>query len=81
MSTVISVRTRFPGASAMSRLLPGSTWKSGPGRLSLVGLNGAGKSTMRLLLGMLRPDGGTAEVLGCPGRRRPGCVEPGGAPD
>jgi ABC-2 type transport system ATP-binding protein len=35
--------------------------------VALVGLNGAGKSTlMRLLLGMLRPDGGTAEVLGCP---------------
>ena len=35
--------------------------------VALVGLNGAGKSTlMRLLLGMLRPDGGEAEVLGCP---------------
>jgi ABC-type Mn2+/Zn2+ transport system ATPase subunit len=35
--------------------------------VALVGLNGAGKSTlMRLLLGMLRPDAGTAEVLGCP---------------
>jgi ABC-2 type transport system ATP-binding protein len=34
--------------------------------VALVGLNGAGKSTlMRLLLGMLRPDSGTAEVLGC----------------
>src|SRR5215218_9017149 len=35
--------------------------------VALVGLNGAGKSTlMRLLLGMLRPDGGEAEVLGWP---------------
>ena len=35
--------------------------------VALVGLNGAGKSTlMRLLLGMLRPDSGTAELLGCP---------------
>jgi ABC-2 type transport system ATP-binding protein len=34
--------------------------------VALVGLNGAGKSTlMRLLLGMLRPDSGTAEMLGC----------------
>ena len=31
--------------------------------VALVGLNGAGKSTlMLLLLGMLRPDGGEAEV-------------------
>ena len=35
--------------------------------VALVGLNGAGKSTlMRLLLGMLRPDAGRAEVLGRP---------------
>jgi ABC-type Mn2+/Zn2+ transport system ATPase subunit len=35
--------------------------------VALVGLNRSGKSTlMRLLLGMLRPDRGTAELLGCP---------------
>lgn len=34
---------------------------------ALVGLNGAGKSTlMKLVLGMLRPDAGTVEVLGRP---------------
>ena len=40
----------------------------GPGRLSPWSVSmGPGKSTlMRLLLGMLRPDSGTAEVLGCP---------------
>lgn len=35
--------------------------------VALVGLNGAGKSTlMRVLLGMVRPDAGTVEVLGQP---------------
>ena len=51
--------------------------------VALVGLNGAGKSTlMRLLLGMLRPDGGTAEVLGCRVVDADRAVlQPGGAPD
>ena len=38
-----------------------------PGEIhAVIGLNGAGKTTlMRLLLGMLRPDRGSAQVLGC----------------
>ncbi len=35
--------------------------------MGLVGANGAGKSTtMRLILGLARPEGGTLQVLGCP---------------
>ena len=38
-----------------------------PGEIhAVIGLNGAGKTTlMRLLLGMLRPDHGSAQILGC----------------
>lgn len=39
---------------------------------ALVGLNGAGKTTlMRILLGMLKPDGGTASLFGTPVRALP----------
>jgi ABC-2 type transport system ATP-binding protein len=39
---------------------------------AIVGLNGAGKTTlMRLLLGMLRPDGGSARILGEDARNAP----------
>ncbi len=35
--------------------------------LALLGVNGGGKSTLlRILLGLLRPDSGTVEVLGLP---------------
>jgi len=37
------------------------------GRIGLLGPNGAGKSTLlRILLGLLRPQSGSGQVLGCP---------------
>jgi ABC-2 type transport system ATP-binding protein len=47
-----------------------------PGEVhALVGLNGAGKSTlMRLLVGLLRPDAGTAELWGAPAWHAPDTV-------
>ncbi len=42
---------------------------------ALVGLNGAGKSTlMRLLVGLLKPDSGSAELWGVPAWRAPASV-------
>ena len=42
---------------------------------ALVGLNGAGKSTlMRLLVGLLKPDAGHAELWGVPAWRAPAAV-------
>lgn len=54
----------FRGGAGVSDL----TFAIAPGEIvALVGLNGAGKTTlMRLSLGMLRPQGGTARVLGRP---------------
>ena len=41
-----------------------------PGTIGLVGNNGAGKSTLlKLLLGLLKPDAGQGEILGCDLRR------------
>ncbi|WP_125616076.1 ABC transporter ATP-binding protein [Specibacter cremeus] len=50
------------------RVLDDVSLEVGPGEIhALVGLNGAGKTTlMRILLGMLRPDRGTAALMGIP---------------
>lgn len=55
------VRKRFGEVEA----LRGLTLNLAPGRIGLLGPNGAGKSTfIRTLLGITRPDSGTARVLG-----------------
>jgi ABC-2 type transport system ATP-binding protein len=49
------------------RILEGITLSVPPGAVfGLIGSNGAGKSTLiRILLGLIRPDGGESSVLGC----------------
>jgi len=52
---------RYPRVTALDRL----TVSAGPGVTGLVGANGAGKSTLiKILLGLLEPTAGRAEVLG-----------------
>lgn len=60
--TAQGVRRSFPGGAALHAM----DLDVDAGQVhALVGLNGAGKTTlMRLLLGMLQPDGGTVEILG-----------------
>lgn len=64
MITFKNVSHVFPGGVGVSDL----TFTIEPGEIvALVGLNGAGKTTlMRLSLGMLRPQRGSASVLGHP---------------
>lgn len=53
---------RYPGGVLA---LEGLTLELEPGLVGLVGANGAGKSTfIKILLGLLRPTGGSARVLG-----------------
>jgi ABC-2 type transport system ATP-binding protein len=56
---------RYPGVTALDAL----SVEIEPGIIGLVGANGAGKSTLlKILLGLLEPTGGTAEVLGMDSR-------------
>jgi ABC-2 type transport system ATP-binding protein len=55
------------------RALDGATFEIGEGITGLLGSNGAGKTTsLKLFLGLLKPDGGSVEVLG---------VDPSGPPE
>ena len=56
---------RYPGVTALDAL----SVEIEAGVVGLVGANGAGKSTLlKILLGLLEPTGGTAEVLGMDSR-------------
>ena len=59
------------------RALDGVTFDIGEGITGLLGSNGAGKTTsLKLFMGLIRPDGGSAEVLGQdPRASRRGSVE------
>lgn len=67
------IRHAFGGQTALA----GFELQVGPGEVvALIGLNGAGKTTaMRVLAGRLRPDAGTAAVLG----HGPASLPPGAA--
>ena len=55
------------------RALDGASFEIGEGITGLLGSNGAGKTTsLKVFLGLLRPDAGSVEVLG---------VDPGGPPE
>jgi len=57
----------YPGV----RALDGVDVDVPPGAVGLLGPNGAGKTTMiKLLLGLLTPDGGYAEIAGCRATKR-----------
>ena len=59
---------RYPGGVTA---LDGLTLDLEPGIIGLVGANGAGKSTLlKILLGLLEPTSGTAEVMGMDVRGR-----------
>jgi len=65
---------RYPGGVMA---LDGLTLELEPGIIGLVGANGAGKSTLlKILLGLLEPTSGSAEVLGIDVRGRGTTVRP-----
>ena len=80
MSTIDQLTKRYRNTTAVD----GLSFEVGPGRVTgFLGPNGAGKTTTsRMLLGLARPDGGTATINGArtPGhrgrrpRRLPGCA-------
>ena len=62
MSTIDQLTKRYRNTTAVD----GLSFEVGPGRVTgFLGPNGAGKTaTLRMLLGLARPDGGTATING-----------------
>lgn len=64
MKNIISIRG-LGVAYGKSQVLAGMDWTVPAGITALLGENGAGKSTtMRAILGLIRPSGGSIELLG-----------------
>jgi ABC-2 type transport system ATP-binding protein len=73
--SVISLRGLVKQYGAV-RALNGIDMEVPPGAVGLLGPNGAGKTTLiKLLLGLVKPDGGEASLLGFDPRKPQDCVE------
>jgi ABC-2 type transport system ATP-binding protein len=79
----VSLAKRYGRGSRAVEALAGVDLRLAPGEcLGLLGVNGSGKSTtLRLVLGLERPTGGTLRVLGGPAGRRAARARTGYVPE